>query len=115
METLKVCKTTNIHALAGAIASNLRINDEVLISVIGANCLYQATKAIILARKFLQSDENPSDIILFPKYASQKVASDKYEDQRMITSISLHLKKCEFKEENKLETSNVSNIKNEEN
>ena len=97
MVTLKVRGDTPIQKLAGAIVKNLREGSLIEISVVGPMALNRAMKACIIARKFLKSDEEPSDLYVQPDFKVQ-VNNSSAENQE-VTCVILHIYKTEYIEE----------------
>eukprot|EP01062_Namystynia_karyoxenos_P043347 TRINITY_DN3176_c0_g1_i1.p1 TRINITY_DN3176_c0_g1~~TRINITY_DN3176_c0_g1_i1.p1 ORF type:complete len:519 (+),score=117.22 TRINITY_DN3176_c0_g1_i1:74-1558(+) len=65
---LKVSVESNVHKLAGAIAGQIRDGEtRILVDSIGANALFQAVKAGIIARDYLADDEH--DVLCVPHHA----------------------------------------------
>ena len=98
MVTLKVRGDTPIQKLAGAIGKNLRENGAIDVSIVGPIALNRAVKACIIARKFLKSDEKPSDLYIQPDFRVQ-VNDNSSVDNPEVTCIILHIYKTEFNEE----------------
>lgn len=109
MEKLKVSKSTKIHSLAGAIAYKVRKNEAVDITVVGNQALYQAMKAIIMARKFLQNDKSSFDIDIKPEYTIEHFESDSLDYPHDVTAIVLHISKCEIDDKNIITNINPTN------
>ncbi len=98
MTTLKASGNTQIQKLAGAIAGNIRTEGKVNISLVGASALNQALKACIVARRFLKDDPNKCDLYIQPEFVLQNF-SDKGDETREVTTITLHVLKAEYNEE----------------
>lgn len=109
MENLRVSKVTNVRSLAGAIAANIRKEGQVDVSAVGPIALNQAIKAVVSARRYLQSDDNKSDLIAIPEYHVQIIKDDTIDVDREVSSIVLHLKRCEYKEENDITVNRKNN------
>lgn len=71
LETLKVSTRSNPNSVAGAIAGAVRTSGAVVIQVVGAGALNQATKASVIARGIL-SDEG-LDIVVVPSFADIEI------------------------------------------
>ncbi len=71
VETLKVSTRSNPNSVAGAIAGAVRTSGAVLVQVVGAGALNQATKASVIARGIL-SDEG-LDIVVVPSFADIEI------------------------------------------
>ena len=97
MVTLKVRGDTPIQKLAGAIVKNLRDGNLLEVSVVGPAALNRAVKACIIARKFLKSDEEPSDLFIQPDFKVQTINSSL--ESQEVTSVILHIYKTDFVEE----------------
>lgn len=67
VETLKVSATSNPNAVAGAIASIVRMGKEVEIQAIGAGAVNQGVKSIAIARGYLAP--NGLDICCIPAFS----------------------------------------------
>lgn len=106
MGKLRVSKVTSVKALAGAIAANIRKDGHVDLSTVGPLALNQAIKAIVTARRYLQSDVNKSDLVAMPEYSVQYVKDDGIEVDREVLSLILHLKRSEYKAENDITNKN---------
>ena len=98
MKLLRVSKTTSISSLAGAIAHRIRKGEDVELSMVGSQTINLALKAIMAARRYLQSDDNPSDIVIMPEFCYHNEQSS-IEETRPITSLVFRVFKCPFKEE----------------
>ncbi|MCH3966963.1 MAG: stage V sporulation protein S [Bacilli bacterium] len=96
MTTLKASGNTQIQKLAGAIAGNIRQEGDVQISLVGASALNQAVKACIVARRFLKSDPEPSDIVVQPEFLMQNFSEPSSAETKEVTTIMLHIKKVDF-------------------
>ncbi len=57
METLKVSSKSNPNKVAGAIVGSLKNNEKVEIQAIGAGAINQASKALAIARRFLEQEK----------------------------------------------------------
>lgn len=97
MITLKACGNSKTQKLAGAIAANLREQDEIYISSVGASALNQAIKSLIVARRFLMSDKEKSDLVVQPEFSIQTFDEEQAEGKnREVTAIKLHVKKIPY-------------------
>lgn len=95
MITLKSSGTTPVQKLAGAIAANIRLKQDIEISMVGADALNQAIKACIIARRFLKADDSKSDIIVQPRFEITKYLEPSNE-QKEITAIILSVRPAAF-------------------
>ena len=86
MLVFKVAGSTDQQKLANAIASNIRLNNDIVLEVMGAAAVNTAIKASILARGFLSIDKK--DFVLIPSY---ETVFDK-RDSVQKTVIHFHLK-----------------------
>jgi stage V sporulation protein SpoVS len=68
MKTLMVKSTTNTAKLSGSIISSLEEQTEVVLKVIGAGALNQATKALITCNKILEKKETPIELGCVPDF-----------------------------------------------
>jgi stage V sporulation protein S len=66
MDIIKVAATSRSTAVAGAIAGVMREKGRVDVQAIGAGAVNQATKAVIIARGYLELDG--IDIICVPSF-----------------------------------------------
>lgn len=64
MELIRVASQSKTASVAGAIAGFLRDEGAVEVQAIGAQAVNQATKAVTIARKFLQDDN--LDLLMVP-------------------------------------------------
>ena len=71
METLKVSATSRSAAVAGAIAGVIRSQGAVELQAIGAGAVYQAVKAVIVARAYLAAEG--SDLVCTPLYVELEI------------------------------------------
>ena len=67
MEMIKVAASSRSTAVAGAIAGVIRERGQVDVQAIGAGAVNQATKAIAIARGYLELDG--IDVICIPSFA----------------------------------------------
>ena len=72
MDILKVSSTSESRALAGAIAGVVREQGRVELQAIGAAAVNQATKAIAIARGFLELDG--FDMVMIPIFTKVDIA-----------------------------------------
>ncbi|NLG50240.1 MAG: stage V sporulation protein S [Chloroflexi bacterium] len=72
MELLKVSSNSNPRQVAGAIASVIRDHGHAEIQAVGAGAVNQATKAVAIARGFLELDG--LDVVLVPTFAKITIA-----------------------------------------
>jgi stage V sporulation protein S len=66
MDIIKVAAASRSTAVAGAIAGVMRENEQVDVQAIGAGAVNQATKAVIIARGYLELDG--IDIVCVPSF-----------------------------------------------
>jgi stage V sporulation protein S len=66
MDIIKVAATSRSTAVAGAIAGVMRERGQVDVQAIGAGAVNQATKAVIIARGYLELDG--IDIVCVPSF-----------------------------------------------
>ncbi len=71
VETLKVSTKSNPNSVAGAMAGAIRSSGAVLVQVVGAGALNQATKATVIARGILSA--SGLDIIVTPSFADIEI------------------------------------------
>lgn len=85
IEQMKVASTSSPSAVAGAISSIFRSQDQLDIDTVGAGALNQAIKAIAIARGFLV----PSgiDLVLSPSFKEIQI------EGKEKTAVRLHIKK----------------------
>lgn len=67
MEMIKVAANSRSTAVAGAIAGVIRERGQVDVQAIGAGAVNQATKAIAIARGYLELDG--IDVVCIPSFA----------------------------------------------
>ena len=67
MEMIKVAASSRSTAVAGAIAGVIRERGQVDVQAIGAGAVNQATKAIAIARGYLELDG--IDVVCVPSFA----------------------------------------------
>ena len=67
MEMIKVAASSRSTAVAGAIAGVIRERGQVNVQAIGAGAVNQATKAIAIARGYLELDG--IDVVCVPSFA----------------------------------------------
>jgi len=72
MEVLKVSSNSNPRAVAGAIAGVIRDHGHAEIQAVGAGAVNQATKAVAIARGFLELDG--LDVVLVPTFTKITIA-----------------------------------------
>ena len=83
VEVLKVSTRSNPNSVAGAIAGAIRGSGEVVVQVVGAGALNQATKAAVIARGILAAEG--LDIVVTPSFADIEI------DGEQRTALRLHL------------------------
>jgi stage V sporulation protein S len=66
MDIIKVAAASRSTAVAGAIAGVMREKEQVDVQAIGAGAVNQATKAVIIARGYLELDG--IDIVCIPSF-----------------------------------------------
>lgn len=88
-ETLKVSTRSNPNSVAGAIAGSIRGSGAVVIQVVGAGALNQATKATVIARGILAA--GGLDIVCVPSFADIKI------DGEQRTALRLLIEDREFR------------------
>lgn len=71
VETLKVSTKSNPNSVAGAMAGAIRSSGAVLVQVVGAGALNQATKASVIARGILAT--SGLDIVVTPSFADIEI------------------------------------------
>jgi stage V sporulation protein S len=71
VEILKVSTKSNPNSVAGAIAGAIRSSGAVVIQVVGAGALNQATKASVIARGILAAGD--LDIVVTPSFADIEI------------------------------------------
>ena len=71
VEILKVSTKSNPNSVAGAIAGAIRSSGAVVIQVVGAGALNQATKASVIARGILSA--GGLDIVVTPSFADIEI------------------------------------------
>ncbi len=72
MDILKVSSTSESRALAGATAGVVRESGRAELQAIGAGAVNQATKAVAIARGFLELDG--IDVVLIPSFTKVTIA-----------------------------------------
>jgi len=72
MDILRVSSSSRSRALAGAIAGVVREQGRVELQAIGAAAVNQATKAIAIARGFLELDG--FDMVMIPTFTKVDIA-----------------------------------------
>ena len=96
MKTLTVASTTNVGSLAGAIASNLDNDTEVLLTAIAGKSINQAIKALALARQEFHTPINKiplSNISVIPIFIK---VPDKFKKDSYTRGMSLLVRRgCE--------------------
>lgn len=71
VEVLKVSTKSNPNSVAGAIAGAIRGSGAVVVQVVGAGALNQATKAAVIARGILST--GGLDIVVTPSFADIEI------------------------------------------
>jgi stage V sporulation protein S len=71
VEILKVSTKSNPNSVAGAIAGAIRSSGAVVMQVVGAGALNQATKASVIARGILSA--GGLDIVVTPSFADIEI------------------------------------------
>ncbi len=71
IEVLKVSTRSNPNSVAGAIAGAIRHSGAVVMQVVGAGALNQATKASVIARGILSA--GGLDIVMTPSFADIEI------------------------------------------
>lgn len=71
MEILKVSSHSRATAVAGAIAGVIRGQNPVEVQAIGAGAVYQAIKAVIIARSFLEAEQ--IDLVCTPVFVDLEI------------------------------------------
>lgn len=71
VEVLKVSTRSNPNSVAGAIAGAIRTAGAVVVQVVGAGALNQATKASVIARGMLSA--GGLDIVMTPSFAAIEI------------------------------------------
>ena len=74
MDVLKVSAKSSPNAVAGAIAGILRETGSARVQVIGAGALYQAVKAIAIARSFVSEDG--IDPVCIPSFQDVEIGGE---------------------------------------
>lgn len=74
MPLLKVSGRSSPHAVAGAIAGEVREQGSTLVQVVGAGALNQAMKAIVIARGFFRDGE--VDLVCVPAFTEIDIDGD---------------------------------------
>ncbi|MEZ4632991.1 MAG: stage V sporulation protein S [Deinococcales bacterium] len=74
MEILRVSGNSRPNAVAGAIAALLRTEGSVDVQAIGAQAVNQATKAIAIARSYLEDDR--LDLTVQPVFVKLSLQDD---------------------------------------
>jgi stage V sporulation protein S len=85
MDIIKVAATSRSTAVAGAIAGIMREREQVDVQAIGAGAVNQATKAIIIARGYLELDG--IDIVCVPSFVEVMI------DNQERTAVRLSIEK----------------------
>jgi stage V sporulation protein S len=71
VEVLKVSTKSNPNSVAGAISGAIRHSGAVVVQVVGAGALNQATKAAVIARGILSA--GGLDIVVTPAFADIEI------------------------------------------
>lgn len=71
VEVLKVSTKSNPNSVAGAIAGAIRAAGVVVVQVVGAGALNQATKAAVIARGILSA--GGLDVVVTPSFADIEI------------------------------------------
>jgi stage V sporulation protein S len=74
VDIMKVAAKSRPGAVAGAIAGVIRANRRTVLQAIGAGAVYQAVKAIVISRNYLQRDG--LDIVCIPSFVDIDVAGE---------------------------------------
>jgi len=82
LETLKVSTKSNPNSVAGAIAGAIRTSGAVVIQVVGAGALNQATKATVIARGILST--GGLDIVCVPSFADIQIDGEQRTALRLL-------------------------------
>ncbi len=88
IETLKVSTKSNPNSVAGAIAGAIRTSGSVVIQVVGAGALNQATKATVIARGILST--GGLDIICIPSFADIQIDGEQRTALRLLVEDREH-------------------------
>jgi len=85
MDIIKVAATSRSTAVAGAIAGVMRDKEQIDVQAIGAGAVNQATKAVIIARGYLELDG--IDIVCVPSFVEVMI------DDQERTAVRLSVEK----------------------
>lgn len=88
MPTLKVASRSNPNSVAGAIASEIRKGEQVVLVAIGRDAVNQMVKAIVMARRYL-TPENVA-IACQPDMETLSVTEGKPEETKMVVSFKVY-------------------------
>ncbi|ODN30037.1 stage V sporulation protein S [Fervidobacterium thailandense] len=86
MEILKVSTKSSPNKVAGAIVGSLKKNGKVEVQAIGAGAVNQASKALAIARRFLEQEK--LDLYAVPAFIEIKIG----EEMRTGISFKIYLK-----------------------
>ena len=81
VEVLKVSTKSNPNSVAGAIAGAIRTSGAVVMQVVGAGALNQATKASVIARGILSA--GGIDIVMTPSFADSEIDGEQRTARRL--------------------------------
>lgn len=81
-EVLKVASHSRVNSVAGAIAGVIRGSGRAEIQAIGAGAVNQATKAVAIARNYLEPDG--IDVVCIPAFATVSIENQERTAVRLI-------------------------------